>query len=81
MLIADIRMPVMNGFDLCREIRKKDNKIKIAFLTALEIYENEFQKMFKDIDVTCFIKKPIRIPELVTRLNEELARKRTQYRL
>jgi two-component system catabolic regulation response regulator CreB/two-component system response regulator ChvI len=79
MLITDIRMPVMTGFDLYREIRKNDNKIKVAFMTAFEIYENEFRKMFKDIDVKSFFKKPISISNLAARINEELGKKQTLY--
>ena len=75
MIITDIKMPVMTGFDLYREIRKNDDKIKVAFMTAFEIYENEFHKLFKQIDVTCFIKKPVLISDLTARINEELGRK------
>ena len=80
-LITDIRMPELTGFDLYREIRKNDANIKVAFLTAFEIYENEFHKMFRDVDVKCFMKKPVTISHLTTSINEELARKQTQYRL
>lgn len=73
MLITDIRMPVMNGFDLYHEIRKNDDKIKIALMTAFEIYENQFRKMFKNVDVKCFLKKPVSISNL-TRINEELVK-------
>src|SRR5438105_7097247 len=48
MMIIDIRMPKLNGFDLYRELRKKDGKIKVVFLTAFEIYYDEFRKMFPD---------------------------------
>lgn len=73
MLITDIRMPVMNGFDLYHEIRKNDDKIKIALMTAFEIYENQFRKMFKNVDVKCFLKKPVSISNL-TRINEEFVK-------
>ena len=31
----DVGMPGMNGFELCSEIKSKENKIKVLFLTAL----------------------------------------------
>lgn len=74
MLITDIRMPVMNGFDLYREIRKNDHKIKVALMTAFEIHEIEFRKMFKHIDVKCFFKKPVSISHLTARINEEFVK-------
>ena len=72
MLITDIRMPDMNGFELYREIKKKDEKIKVAFMTAFEIYESEFSKVFKNTEVKLFFKKPVKLSELVSRVKEEL---------
>lgn len=72
MVITDIRMPNINGFELYRELKKKDEKIKVAFMTAFEVYEGEFRKVFTNIDVKCFIKKPIGMSDLATRVKEEL---------
>ena len=45
LLILDIKMPEMNGFELFEEIRKIDNKVKTCFLTAFgEGYTEEFKK-------------------------------------
>jgi len=74
LLITDIRMPDMNGFELYREIRKKDEKIKVAFMTAFEIYESEFSKVFKNTEVKLFFKKPVMLSELVSRVKEELSK-------
>lgn len=64
LIISDIRMPKMNGFELCREIRKKDEKVKIYFMTAFEINLAEFEKVLPSIKVDGFIKKPLRIADL-----------------
>ena len=46
--ILDVRMPVMNGYDLYNEIRKVDEKIKICFLTAAtDVYYEVFRKFGK----------------------------------
>ena len=37
--ILDINMPKMNGYELYKEIRKLDNKVKVCFLTASEVYD------------------------------------------
>ena len=42
LLIADIRMPKLNGFQLVREIRKVAKTIPVCFLTAFEVYYDEF---------------------------------------
>ena len=73
LVLTDIRMPKMNGFELYRKIREKNASIPIAFITAFEINEEEFSKVMPSIKVREFIKKPIRIPDLVERLNTILA--------
>src|SRR5579872_1850750 len=75
LLLIDIRMPKMNDFELYREIKKKSNNSKICFFTAFEVYYEEFRKMFPNLEVKCFIRKPITISDLVTHINSELERK------
>jgi CheY-like chemotaxis protein len=64
LLILDIKMPNMNGFDLYDAVKKIDNNVKACFLTAFgEGYTEEFEKrfpasLFSDIS---FIRKPIRM--------------------
>jgi CheY-like chemotaxis protein len=73
LVLTDIRMPKMNGFELYRKIRDKNTSIPIAFITAFEINEDEFSKVMPSIKVRDFIKKPIRIPDLIEKLNAILA--------
>jgi len=70
--IIDVRMPKMNGFELCRQIKKKEGNAKICFITAFEIYYDEFKKVFPTIDVQCFIRKPISLMDLVSHIKSEL---------
>ena len=37
LIILDINLPLINGYDLCREIRKTNNNIPITMLTAFGI--------------------------------------------
>jgi len=69
LMIIDIRMPKLNGFDLYRELKKRDEGVKVCFLTAFEIYYDEFRKMFPTVDVRAFIRKPVSIANLVTQVN------------
>ncbi len=59
LIILDVRMPKMNGFQLYRELMKKDDNSNIFFLTAFEEYRHEFVKAFPELDDRHFIKKPI----------------------
>ncbi len=72
LILIDIRMPKMNGFELYRELKKKSDNVKICFFTAFEVYYEEFRKMFPDLEVKCFIRKPIMINDLIAHINFEL---------
>ncbi len=65
--IIDVKMPEMNGIDLCKEIRKIDGNVRICFLTAFDSQYEEF-RCYSD----CFIQKPITIEDLVTKVKNEL---------
>lgn len=75
MLLIDIRMPTMNGFELYREIRKIDDKCSVCFTTAYETYYNEFARAFPEFDVRRFIRKPLTANELVARINTTLTKR------
>jgi CheY-like chemotaxis protein len=75
LVILDINMPKMNGYDLYKEIRKLDNKVKICFLTASELYNENLRRQTKEIldEVKRFISKPLTIEDLVIKVKKELA--------
>jgi DNA-binding response OmpR family regulator len=74
LLLLDIKMPKMSGFDLYREIKKIDNKVKVCFLTAFgEGYYEDFKKQFPDSASADFIRKPIAIDDLVKKVKAKLA--------
>ena len=74
LLLIDIKMPQMNGFELNQEIRKKSNsaKIKTCFITAYDVYYEPLKKEFPGLDIGCFIHKPVEAKDLVDRINKEL---------
>ena len=52
-------MPKLNGFQLYREIRKIDAKVKVCFMTDGEMYYGVYSDIFDNLDENCFIRKPI----------------------
>ena len=71
-ILLDIRMPSMNGFDLARAIWQRDPHAKICLMTAFEIYEDEARKVFKDLNNYCFLKKPMTPKALVEHIEKHL---------
>jgi DNA-binding response OmpR family regulator len=64
LVVTDIKMPIMNGFQLCRKIREQDESVRFYFLSAFDIYAKEAETMFPTLGSKCFIKKPIRYEDL-----------------
>jgi DNA-binding response OmpR family regulator len=72
LILLNVMMPQMNGFELYQEIKKKDKNVKACFVTAHELYYESLKKEFPKVDVGCFIRKPIDIDDLVKRIKTEL---------
>jgi DNA-binding response OmpR family regulator len=71
LVILDIKMPKMDGFELYDEIKKKDHKAKVCFLTASELYYEEFRKKeYCALDRDLFIRKPIDNEELLREVSK-----------
>jgi two-component system response regulator ChvI len=66
LLLLDIRMPIMNGFELYRKMRDIDDRVSVCFITAFEDYREEFKESFPMLDeFKYFIRKPKAIEDLV----------------
>lgn len=77
LLVLDVRMPNMDGFDLYRAIREVDTKSKICFFTAAELDNYrvaELEDMMEELGEECFISKPIENNEILCRINTILTK-------
>jgi two-component system, OmpR family, response regulator ChvI len=73
--VLDIRMPNMNGFELCSELRKADDNIKFVFMTAYDIHSEDNNNDIKFIlmnEKPIILKKPISLNEFVNKIKKEL---------
>ena len=72
LVILDIKMPKMDGFEVYAKIREKDPKVKICFLTASELFYEKFRKTRSEfgriMEEECFIQKPIKTEDLIRKL-------------
>jgi CheY-like chemotaxis protein len=58
LIISDIRMPTMNGFEFVREAKKINPKVKILLMTAFEIDDKEFARVLPKPKIDGLIQKP-----------------------
>ncbi|MGH9983264.1 MAG: response regulator [Nitrososphaeraceae archaeon] len=73
LLLLDIRMPRMSGFELYDKIKEIDDKVNVCFVTAYEEYYNEIKKRFPNSEKTeWLIRKPIGIEALVSKVKSRL---------
>jgi two-component system, OmpR family, response regulator ChvI len=70
LIILNIKLPKLNGFQLYREIRKKDKKVKVCFITDGEMYYGVYTDIFNSLDENSFIRKPINYDDLLEHLSK-----------
>ena len=72
LLLTDIYMPNMNGFQLCEKILELDVNIRVCFMSALEVNIQALREVYSNVNFGCYIEKPVSIEYLIERLSAEL---------
>ena len=72
LMLVDVYMPNMNGFQLCEKIVELDVNIRVCFMSAAEVNIEALRELYPKVSFGCFVKKPVDIKCLAERLLEEL---------
>jgi CheY-like chemotaxis protein len=72
LLLVDINMPHMNGFELCEKILAIDINVRVCFMSSGEINRKALREIYPAISVGCFIRKPVTTDYLLKRIRLEL---------
>ena len=76
LLLIDVKMPKIDGFELYEKIRKIDDKVMVWFITAYETYLKVLEKASsisgEQMSLGCLVEKPIEIDKLVEQIKLEL---------
>ncbi|MFL6403486.1 MAG: PleD family two-component system response regulator [Nitrososphaeraceae archaeon] len=74
LILLDIKMPVLDGFELCKKIIELDKTVHIIFITASEAYYEQFRSQrFPELGKINYIQKPIGNEELIRIVNMIIA--------
>jgi DNA-binding response OmpR family regulator len=72
LLLADINLPQMNGFELGEKILAIDINVRICFMSSVEINREALREIYPSLSLGCFIRKPVTIDYLLKRIRSEL---------
>ena len=68
LLIIDVVMPNMDGFEFYEKVKKIDNKVKACFITAYDVHSEALREIYPDFEIDCFMKKPIENQDLLRKV-------------
>jgi DNA-binding response OmpR family regulator len=72
LMLIDINMPKMNGFDFCVKVLEQDVNPRFCFMSSGLINQEALREQYPSLSIGCFIKKPVTIENLVRRVKAEL---------
>jgi DNA-binding NtrC family response regulator len=68
LVLSDVRMPALSGIQLARKVKEINPNVKVVLMTAFEIRDNEFSKVFPSLHVDGFVQKPVTISDLTNKI-------------
>lgn len=74
LVVLDLMLPMMSGYEICRSLRRLDLDIPILALTARTLSEDKIQAF--DVGVDQYMTKPFSLPELLSRVRNLLDKRR-----
>ncbi|MDQ4074202.1 MAG: response regulator [Thermoproteota archaeon] len=81
LLLCDIRMPRLNGFELAGRVKSIDKDIGICFTTAFVEYYQSIIEKFDNIDLNCLIEKPTNKKTLIDTITKKINEIDCRYKL
>ena len=72
LMLVDINMAEMNGFDFCMKILELDANPRFCFMSSGLINQEALREQYPSLSIGCFIKKPITMENLIRKVKAEL---------
>jgi DNA-binding NtrC family response regulator len=68
LMLSDVRMPGLSGIQLAKKVKEINPAVKTVLMTAFEVRDSEFSKVFPSTQVDGFVQKPIGISDLTNKI-------------
>jgi DNA-binding NtrC family response regulator len=68
LVLSDVRMPSLSGIQLAKKVKEINPAVKTVLMTAFEVRDSEFSKVFPSTQVDGFVQKPIGISDLTNKI-------------
>ena len=72
LMLIDIEMPKMNGFDFCVKAMEIDVNPRVCFMSSGLINQEALREQYPSLSIGCFIEKPVSMENLIRRVKAEL---------
>jgi DNA-binding NtrC family response regulator len=72
LVISDLRMPVVNGFQLLKTTKDLNPKVRTVLMTAFDVEDKLLQDYTKKEIINCIVQKPIALETLVQEVSGQL---------
>jgi DNA-binding NtrC family response regulator len=72
LVISDLRMPVVNGFQLLKTAKDLNPEVRTVLMTAFDVEDKLFQDYTKIEIINCIVQKPIALETLVQEISGQL---------
>jgi DNA-binding response OmpR family regulator len=72
LMLIDIKMPKMNGFDFCVKALEIDVNPRVCFMSSALVNQEALREQHPSLSIGCFIKKPVTMENLVRKVKAEL---------
>ena len=70
LVISDLRMPVMNGYEFVKKVNEIKPQIKIFLMTAFEINDMEFKRLLPKVKIEGLLQKPISLADFTSTVSK-----------